>query len=236
MFADSWSFQATRRIFGAMKLVSLVHLGLGLSLLGGGISACNTDPSKGKSKATVAEAVSAGAPGTPAANGTAYDFSQANSKIEFVGAKVTGKHDGSLGTFSGKIQSPDGRPESSTVSVEIDAASIAVDVAKLTNHLKSADFFDVEKFPKVTFVSTSVKPGGEKNATHTVTGNLTMHGISKSITFPATIRLAADSAQADAEFAINRKDFGIVYPGKPDDLISDEVLIKLTIRAKKSGP
>jgi polyisoprenoid-binding protein YceI len=101
--------------------------------------------------------------------------------------------------------------------------------------LKSADFFDAEKFPKATFVSTSVKPGGEKNATHTVTGNLTMHGVTKSISFPATIRLAPGSAEADAEFAINRKDFGIMYPGASDDLIRDDVLIKLTIRAKKAG-
>jgi polyisoprenoid-binding protein YceI len=131
--------------------------------------------------------------------------------------------------------SPDGKPESSTVSVEIDVTSISAGIEKLTNHLKSADFFDVEKFPKATFVSTSVKPGGEKGATHTVTGNLTMHGVTKSISFPATIRLAPDSAEADAEFAINRKDFGVMYAGKADDLIRDDVLIKLTIRAKKAG-
>ena len=210
-----------------MKFVSLASLTFVL-----GVCACNSDPAKDKSKATVAEAVSVAA---PSANGTVYAFSQADSKIEFVGAKVTGKDEGSLGTFSGKIQSPDGKPESSSVSVEIDATSISADVPKLTNHLKSADFFDVEKFPKASFVSTSVKPGGEKGATHTVTGNLTMHGVTKSISFPATIRLSADSAQADAEFAINRKDFGILYAGKADDLIRDDVLIKLTIRAKKAG-
>jgi polyisoprenoid-binding protein YceI len=205
---------------------------LGLAL---GIWACNTDPAKDKSKATVAEAVSVAAPGAPSANGTVYAFSQANSKLEFVGAKVTGKNEGSLGTFSGKIVSPDGKPESSTVSVEIDVTSISAGIEKLTNHLKSADFFDVEKFPKATFVSTSVKPGGEKGATHTVTGNLTMHGVTKSISFPATIRLTPDSAEADAEFGINRKDFGVMYAGKADDLIRDDVLIKLTIRAKKAG-
>jgi polyisoprenoid-binding protein YceI len=210
-----------------MRSFALVLLAFGL-----GTFACNTDPSKDKSKATVAEAVSV-AP--PSANGTVYAFSQADSKIEFVGAKVTGKDEGSLGTFSGKIQSPDGKPESSSVSVDIDATSITADVPKLTNHLKSADFFDVEKFPKASFVSTSVKPGGEKGATHTVTGNLTMHGVTKSISFPATIRISPDSAQADAEFGINRKDFGILYSGKADDLIRDEVLIKLTIRAKKAS-
>jgi polyisoprenoid-binding protein YceI len=219
-----------------MKLVSsfavaaVVPLALAL-----GVSACNTDPSKGKTKATVAEAVSVAAPGATSANGSVYEFSQANSKLDFVGAKVTGKNEGSVGTFSGKIQSPDGKPESSSVSVDIDVTSLTADIAKLTNHLKSADFFDVEKFPRATFASTSIKAGGEKGATHTVTGNLTMHGVTKSISFPATIRILPDSAEADAEFGINRKDFGIMYAGKADDLIRDDVLIKLTIRAKKAG-
>jgi polyisoprenoid-binding protein YceI len=66
-----------------------------------------------------------------------------------------------------------------------------------------------------------------------VTGNLELHGVTKSITFPATIKMSADAVDVDAEFAINRKDFGIVYAGKPDDLIKDDVLIKLEIRAKK---
>jgi polyisoprenoid-binding protein YceI len=212
-----------------MTRISLLSFALTL-LLG----ACNADPSKDKSKATVAEAVSVAAPAAPTANGTTYAFSQDGSKLEFVGAKVTGKNEGAIKTFSGKIQSPDGKPETSTVSVDIDITSLTVEQSKLEHHLKSPDFFDAEKFPKGSFVSTSVKPGGEKGATHTVTGNLTLHGVTKSISFPATIHLAADSAEADAEFAINRKDFGIAYPGAPDDLIKDDVLIKLTIRAKKT--
>ena len=55
----------------------------------------------------------------------------------------------------------------------------------------------------------------------------------KSISFPATIKAAADSVAVDAEFAINRKDFGIVYKGKADDLIRDEVVIKLNLRVPR---
>jgi polyisoprenoid-binding protein YceI len=197
------------------------------------LGACNTDPAKDKSKATVSEAVSAALPGTTATGGSVYQFSQDGSKVEFVGAKVTRKHDGSFKTFSGKIQSPDAKPENAAVIAEIDIGSLTVDEPKLTNHLKTPDFFDAEKFPKATFVSTAIKPGGENGATDTVTGNLSLHGVMKSISFPAKIQITADSASADAEFAINRKDFGIVYPGMPDDLIKDEVLIKLSIRAKK---
>jgi len=58
--------------------------------------------------------------------------------------------------------------------------------------------------------------------------------VTKSISFPATIKVRGDTVDVDAEFAINRKDFGIVYPGMPDDLIRDDVLLKLQLRAKKS--
>jgi polyisoprenoid-binding protein YceI len=66
-----------------------------------------------------------------------------------------------------------------------------------------------------------------------VTGNLTLHGITKSISFPATITVAGDTVNADATFSINRKDFSINYPGKVDDVIRDDVLVKLTIHAPK---
>jgi polyisoprenoid-binding protein YceI len=102
-------------------------------------------------------------------------------------------------------------------------------------HLKSPDFFDVAQFPTATFTSTAIKAGAEGGATHTVTGTLDLHGVKKSITFPATIAVGADTVSVKSEFAINRKDFNIVYPGKPDDLIKDEVLLKLDIAAKPQG-
>ncbi len=193
--------------------------------------ACNTDPGKGKTKAQVGAAASAAA---PAAGATPYAFSGAGSTLEFVGAKVTRKHEGSFKSFKGSVQLVDGKIEKSSVDVEISMASITIDEPKLQHHLQTPDFFDVEKFPKARFKSTSIKPGGEGGATHTVTGNLELHGVTKSITFPATIKLAGDKVDVRAQFAIDRKDFGIVYPGMPDDLIKDEVLIKLDIHAKKA--
>jgi polyisoprenoid-binding protein YceI len=198
--------------------------------------ACNNDPAKDKAKAQVSEpaAVATGsAPIVPGA--TAYRFSGADSKLSFVGAKVTRKHDGSVGAFTGNLYVPGGDPTRSTVVVDIDMTTVSVDVPKLTAHLKTADFFDVAKYPHARFTSTAVRPGGENGATHTVTGNLELHGVTRSIAFPATIRVTADEVDADAEFAIDRKDFGIVYPGMPDDLIKDQVLVKLSVRAKKAG-
>ncbi len=200
-------------------------LALALSLLA--TAGCE-DPAKNKPKAEVAAPVAAAA---PAAGAETLRFTGADSKVQFVGAKVTGKHDGSFGTFNGTVSLVGSDPTKSQVTVEIDTASIDSDNPKLTGHLKNADFFDVEKFPKARFESTTIKAGGEKGASHTVTGNLEIRGQKKSITFPATIKVEAGKASVDAEFSINRKDFGLNYPGKVDDLIRDDVVIKLAIRA-----
>jgi polyisoprenoid-binding protein YceI len=199
-------------------------------------SACDNDPAKGKTQAKVSEAApdtaAAAAPGVR----VSYTFSQAGSSIDWVGAKVTAKHEGKFNTFSGKVDVVDGDATKSSATVEIDLASVSADSPKLTGHLKSPDFFDVAKFPKATFKTTQIKAkaGGEGGATHTVTGNLDLHGVTKAITFPATIKTSTDAVQINAEFAINRKDFQIVYPGMANDLIKDEVLLKLKLDAKKS--
>jgi polyisoprenoid-binding protein YceI len=192
------------------------------------LAACNNDPAKGKSQAVAADPVAA-APVT----GVKYTFDQTSSKVEFVGAKVTGKHNGGFNTFTGTVQLVNNDPTKSQVVAEIDTSSLYADQEKLTGHLKSADFFDVTKYPKARFTSTSITAGGANGASHTVTGNLELHGVTKSISFPATIKAADGSVDVDAEFAIKRKDFGLVYPGMPDDLIKDDVLIKLQVRSKK---
>jgi polyisoprenoid-binding protein YceI len=196
--------------------------------------ACNNDPAKGKTQATVTSATAPVTAAAPAAGAVSYAFSNDGSAIDFVGAKVSAKHEGSFKAFRGTISVVGADPTKSTVNAEIDIASLAIDPAKLAGHLKSADFFDAEKFPKGKFTSTAIKPGGENGATHTVSGNLELHGVTKGITFPAKIKMEAEQVSVDAEFAINRKDFSIVYPGMPDDLIKDDVLIKLSLHAKKA--
>jgi polyisoprenoid-binding protein YceI len=196
------------------------------------LSACE-DPAADKTRAVTGEAARTASPAT-ATQGTRYLITPQNSKIEFVGSKVTGSHNGSFQDFSGQITHA-GNVEQGRVNITIKANSITTDDPKLTEHLKTADFFDVAKFPETTFVSTSIKPGGEKGATHTVTGNLTMHGVEKSITFPATIAVTPDTASVDANFSINRKDFGINYAGAANNLIRDDVVLTLMIRANKAS-
>lgn len=216
-------------MFTMYRLTSSFVLGSALLL-----AACE-DPAKGKVAAEVTEPVKEASPATPAASTvTKYEFSEANSKVDWVGAKVSLKHDGSFKKFKGTIEVPDGNVEKGSVEFEVDLDSVESDTEKLTAHLKSADFFDVEKFPKSTFKSTSVKAGSEPGS-YTITGNFDLHGVTKSISFPATIAVQGDGVDVKSEFKINRKDFGIVYPGMPDDLIHDDVVIKLTIAGKKAG-
>ncbi|HKY27245.1 MAG TPA: YceI family protein [Pyrinomonadaceae bacterium] len=173
------------------------------------------------------------APATSApAGGQKYLITPENSKIEFIGSKVTGSHNGSFPKFSGAIEYA-GAPEKSRVQITIDTTALTTDTDKLTEHLKTADFFDVAKYPQASFQSTEVRPGGEKGATHTITGNFDLHGVRRSISFPATIAASADTVNVDSTFSINRKDFGINYAGASDNLIRDDVVIKLAIRASK---
>ena len=194
------------------------------------VSACS-DPAADKTKAVTGEATQVGSPAA-AAQGQKYLITPQNSKIEFTGSKVTGSESGSFGDFSGQIDFA-GTPEQSRVNIVMKADSLTTDSPDLSKHLKTADFFDVAKFPEATFVSTAIKPGGENGASHTVTGNLTLHGVTKAVTFPATINVTPEAATVESSFSINRKDFGINYAGAADNLIRDDVVLTLHVRATK---
>lgn len=220
-----------------MKYLATAVLGLSL------FAAACEDPAANKTKATVNEpsankpantANTANTATAPATAGESLAITPENSKVEFTGSKVTGKHDGGFKKFDGTINLVGGKAEESSVTVDIETASVFVDNDQLTTHLKSADFFDVEKFPKATFKSTKIVADSAKGAdAFTVTGDFTLHGVTKSITFPATIKIDAAGANVTSEFAINRKDFQIVYAGKADDLIRDDVVIKLDLKTTK---
>jgi polyisoprenoid-binding protein YceI len=188
-----------------------------------------SDPAANKPKASVSNAAPERESSSAAEKLT---ISPDNSKLEFVAAKVTRSHNGSFKEFSGSIDLvPNNIPESK-VTIDIQTASVVTDENDLTNHLKTPDFFDVAKYPKANFVSTKIEPAsGAGN--FNVTGNFDFHGVKKSITFPATIQVAPDNASVNAEFSINRKDFGLTYPGKADDLIRDGVVIKLNLKVPR---
>lgn len=210
-----------------MRIVTqIVTLSLVLLIVG-----CS-NPADDKSKAVTGEASSA-SPQAPAGATEKYSITSQNSKVEFVGSKVTGSHNGSFKEFTGNIDYA-GTPEKSRVNVIIDMSSVTTDDENLTKHLKTPDFFDVQQFTRATFTSTEIKPGGDKGASHTVTGNLQLHGVTKSISFPATISVTGDVATVESSFAINRRDFGINYAGAANNLIRDEVVLTLHIKADKA--
>lgn len=149
----------------------------------------------------------------------------ADSSIEWIGAKVTKDHPGGFKALSGHASVADGALKSATVV--IDLASLYSDHPKLEKHLKSDDFFDIAQFPTSTFEITGVGEG--QGGQSTVTGTLDLHGVKKEISFPATVAVDGAKASVTAEFTLNRGDFGMTYPGKADDLIRDEVLVKGTL-------
>jgi len=190
------------------------------------------DPGAGVTAATVespADPVPATDTGGQA--DTSLSINPSNSKIDFIGAKVTASHPGGFTDFAGKIEL--GEPiEKSQIEVSIETVSLYADKEKLTKHLKSPDFFDVAKFPTASFRSTEIKAEGEG---HTVTGDLTLHGVTKRISFPATLNATGTEVTANAEFSINRQDYGISYPGMRDDLIRDLVVIKLSLKLPRQS-
>jgi len=187
-------------------------------------TACAKNPAEGKDEATVTEPTAE----ATATEGTVYTITD-GSAVTWVGSKVTGSHDGGFEKFSGTVTVAGDDATTAAIDVTIDATSLWSDSENLTTHLKSADFFDVETYPTATFQSTGV--AAAEGGGYTVTGNLNLHGVAKQIEFPATIAVADGQVKADAEFFIKRFDFGIEYAGKADDLIRDEVVIKLDIVA-----
>jgi polyisoprenoid-binding protein YceI len=194
------------------------------------------DPSLSKPKAQTSEPSNVSAANsakTLTAAAVSLPITPDNSKIEFTGSKVTGSHEGGFTKFSGTIDLINEKPEDSKVSVDIETASIFANVDAVTNHLKTPDFFDVEKFPRATFTSTKIVPDASAADAYTITGDFDLHGVKKSITFPAIIKVNADEVMVNSEFTINRKDYGIMYAGKADDLIRDGVVIRLEITSPR---
>ena len=169
-----------------------------------------------------------------AAEGETFVIDTSVSEINWKAAKVTRAHDGGFRDFSGTVTVAG--EEVTGVNLTIDMASVWSDTDRLTGHLKSADFFEVETFPTATFEANQIVPTDSVGATHLVTGNLTMHGQTNSVTFPATITVADGTVNAKADFIIDRTKWGIVYTGAADDLIENNVRLLIDVTAAAEQP
>ena len=164
-----------------------------------------------------------------AAGADSYKLTGDNTKITFVGTKPGGKHDGGFKKLSGTATVADSNVETMRIEVEIDTDSLYTDdpSGKLTGHLKNPDFFGVKDNPKATFKTTKVE---RTDKGYTITGDLTMIGKTKSVSFPATATVSGDTLTLNADFSIDRTDWGMNY-GKGK--IDDKVALKVVVNAKK---
>ena len=224
-----------------------LSLALLLALAAPTLIACGEDHTEGVATATVTDPATpppttTTPPGTaePAAATASLAIARDRSSVGFTAAKVTASHDGSFSDFSGSITlAPNDDITASSVEVTIQMDSLQIEPERLAGHLRTPDLLDVAQFPTAVFTSTRIAAGSTEAingtpATHTVTGNLTLHGQTHAISFPAIIAVSATEVSARAEFSVNRQDFGITYPGMPDDLIRDAVVIRFDVHAPRS--
>jgi polyisoprenoid-binding protein YceI len=163
----------------------------------------------------------------PALRAEDVKLTSENTTVKFTGSKKDGKNDGSFKKLDGTLSLDGSDVSKAKVSVTIDINSITTDHKLLTSHLKSPDFFDAKKFPQATFVSKKIT--GNKNKGYTVTGDLTMHGVTHAVTFPATTTVTDGTTTVSAQFSIKRSDWGINYSLEK---VNDEVQLALEVKLK----
>ncbi|MEA2239134.1 MAG: hypothetical protein QOC81_3858 [Thermoanaerobaculia bacterium] len=164
--------------------------------------------------------------------------SEATFQVRHMMSKVSGKFD----DFSGKIELDRTKPGASSVEFTVKTASINTGVADRDKHLRSADFFDAEKNPEITFKSTKIVPTKTKNV-YAVTGDLTMRGVTKHVTIPVEFNgfgkdpWGNERAGFSLTTTVNRKDYGINWNKALDNggfLLSDDVTINVNLEAQKA--
>ncbi len=172
-----------------------------------------------------------------AVSGTTYTVDTTQSQLQWTGKKVSGSHHGTVAIKSGSIAVENGAITGGNFVFDMTSIDSKDQEGewkeKLDGHLKSEDFFDVAQFPEASFQITEVKAGATANDLE-VSGNLTIKGISKNVTFDTKVEELTDtSVKASADFNIAREDWGVNYEGKKDDLISKEINFKVTLIANK---
>lgn len=176
-----------------------------------------------------------------------WNVNTAKSNITWNAKKVGGEHTGTVKIAKGALNVDSNKITGGNFIMDMTSIT-DTDItnegmnAKLTNHLKSEDFFSVEKNPTSTFTITKAEPIAKAKAgapNYSITGDLTIKGITNSITFPATVKMEGNSAEATAKFDIDRTKWDIKYRAAiigtaADKIIDDNFTIDLKIVAGKS--
>jgi polyisoprenoid-binding protein YceI len=171
---------------------------------------------------------------------TTYNIDRSHSEIRFRVRHLLSRVGGQFKDFTGQIAFDPDRPEASSVSVQIEAASIDSSVPDRDAHLRSDDFFAVEKYPQLTFVSDRVvRSEADSFRVH---GTLTIRGVSRHVELPVSyLGLARDPYGRDlvafeASIRLNRKDFGLTWNAALETggfLVGDDVDVTLNIEAAR---
>ena len=215
------------------------------------LGACTNAPESDQAKTSDAQTAAT-------ATGENWVVDTSQSRLEWIGTKVTGYHSGSVPVKSGTLTSNNNNLAAGRFTLDMSRMAVtgpkeadAASNQKLLGHLQSPDFFDVANHPEAAFEITGVQPftgtvqdttdprqeaiSAYKvaNPTHTISGNLTIKGVTKNIEFPARVSISGNQLEALAKFNIDRRQWNITYPGKPDDLIRNDIHMGIAIRATK---
>jgi len=176
---------------------------------------------------------------SPAASANeTYKFDPSGSTIGFSVHQFLGTTHGKFTKFNGKIEIDRERPENSSVTAQIDVRSIDTRINKRDDHLRSAEFFNVEKFPQITFKSRTVKRTGPQSGD--ILGDLTMHGVTRPTTLHVKLLTPIDETSRTRWVVttnpITRRDFNLMFAPAAETVsgISQAVAINIEIEAKRA--
>ncbi|QDK81084.1 YceI family protein [Spirosoma sp. KCTC 42546] len=173
-----------------------------------------------------------------------YKVDTQQSKLAWTAKKVTGEHSGTAPISTGSLALESGKLKGGSFDIDLKDLTVtditdAAQNAKLVGHLKSDDFFSVERHPTARFVISSVSLTG--NNTYDVTGKLTIKGITNDIKFPAQVKTEAGKLTATANVTVDRTKYDIKYRSKNyfenlgDKTIYDDFTLAITLVATPSG-
>jgi polyisoprenoid-binding protein YceI len=180
------------------------------------------------------------------AYGVAYGVNEEASEVHWRGTKVGGEHNGTVSISGGEVTVSEGAVTGGNLTIDLTSIvneDLQGDMnARLVGHLKSEDFFHTEEYPNAVFEFVSAEaisaeaPEGGIAPTHEITGNLTMRGVTKSISFPAAVSIDEKSVAVKTnEFSIDRTLWGVNFKSRTvfaefkDDYISDMINLKFDV-------
>jgi len=167
-----------------------------------------------------------------------YKFDPSGSTIGFSVHQFLGTTHGKFAKFNGRINVDREHPENSSVTAQIDVRSIDTRIKKRDDHLRSAEFFNVEKFPQITFKSRNVKQTGPQSGD--ILGDLTMHGVTKPVTLHVKLLTPLNETSQTrwgvTVDPVTRRDFNLVFAPATETVsgISQTVAINIEIEAKRA--